>query len=143
MLFESIARSLCFPIPLYSGLVKILSLYLPNCWHSLYSLSLSTLLFFATSNIVTSWLAVCVLHFDSPQPTTDCLLATPSVGSSSSWDRPVYSAATFTATVLSWFKLALKESDSKRNTTRAGANGSSCRGFMLQLKLDGWLVSKS
>ncbi len=46
---------------------------------------------------------------DSPLPTTECLQATPSVGSSLSWDGPVYSAATFPATVWSQFKLDLKK----------------------------------
>ncbi len=39
--------------------------------------------------------------------TTECLQAKPSVGSS--WDGPVYSAATFPATVSSQFKLDLKQ----------------------------------
>ncbi len=49
------------------------------------------------------------LRSDSPLPTTECLQVTPSVGSSSSWDGPVYSAATFAATISSHFKLDLKE----------------------------------
>ncbi len=47
--------------------------------------------------------------FDWPLSITECLQATPSVSSSSSWDRPVYSAATFPATVWSQFKLDFKE----------------------------------
>ncbi len=43
----------------------------------------------------------------SPLPTTECLQATPSVGSS--WDGPVYSTATYPVTVSSRFKLDLKE----------------------------------
>ncbi len=41
---------------------------------------------------------------DSPLPTTECLRATPSGGSSSSWDGPVYCTATFPAAVWSQFK---------------------------------------
>ncbi len=44
-----------------------------------------------------------------PQQTTECLQTTPSVGSSSSWDGPVYSTATLPATIWSQFKLDLKE----------------------------------
>ncbi len=65
----------------------------------------STLLFLATDDISMSWLAVCALRCDSPLPTT----ATPLAGSSSSWDWPVYSAATFPATFSSRFKLDLNE----------------------------------
>ncbi len=46
---------------------------------------------------------------DSPLLTTECLQVTPSVGSSLSWDRLVYSAATFPAIVWSQLKLDLKE----------------------------------
>ncbi len=46
---------------------------------------------------------------DSPLLTTECLQATPSVNSRSSWDGPVYSAATFPVIVSSQFKLDLKE----------------------------------
>ncbi len=68
----------------------------------------SKLRFLATGDFDTSWLAVgCVLHFDSPLSTTEYLQATASV--SSSWDGPVYSAATFSASVWSQFKLDLKE----------------------------------
>ncbi len=63
---------------------------------------LSTLPFLATGDVATSWLAVRALRSDS---TTECQQAAPSVGSSSSWDGPVYSAATFPATVWSQFKL--------------------------------------
>ncbi len=97
-------------MPLYSGLVKILLLhfYLPDHWHSLYSdlIGWPTLRFLATGDVSTSSLAVCASRSDSPLPTTECLQAAPS---SSSWDGPVYSAATFPATILSWFKLDLKE----------------------------------
>ncbi len=56
-----------------------------------------------------SCLAVPALRSDSPLPTTECLQVTPSFSSSSNWDRPVYSAATFPGTVSSQFKLDLKE----------------------------------
>ncbi len=69
----------------------------------------STLCFLVTGDIGTSWLAVCALCSDSPLPTTECLQATPSAGSSSSWDRSVYSAATFPATISSQFRLNLQE----------------------------------
>ncbi len=46
---------------------------------------------------------------DSPKP----LQAPQSVGSSLSWDGPVYSAATFPATILSQVKLVLKERATK------------------------------
>ncbi len=62
-----------------------------------------TLNFLVTGDAGTSWLAHRAL------PATECLQVTPSVGSSSSWDRPVYSTATFPATVWSQFKLDLKE----------------------------------
>ncbi len=68
----------------------------------------STLHFLATSDVGTSWVAVRVSHSVSPLLTTECLQATPSAGVSSSWDGPLYSAATFPATVWSWFKLDLK-----------------------------------
>ncbi len=44
-------------------------------------------------------IAVRALLLDSPLLTTVCLQVTPSVGSSWSWDEPVYSAAPFPATV--------------------------------------------
>ncbi len=44
-----------------------------------------------------------------PYALTECLQATPSVDSSSSLAEPVYYTATFPATILSWFKLDLKE----------------------------------
>ncbi len=50
---------------------------------------------------------------DLPLSTTACLHATPSVSSCSSWDRPVYSTATFSAMFLPQFKLDLN----KRATT--------------------------
>ncbi len=62
---------------------------------------------------------------DSPLPTAECLQATPSVGSSSSSDGPVYYTATFPATVWSQFKLDFKKKDNKRNEVWAGANNCS------------------
>ncbi len=44
---------------------------------------------------------------DLPLPTAKCLQATKSVSSSSSWDVPVYDAATFPAYLSSQFKLDL------------------------------------
>ncbi len=69
---ERILRSLCFLMPLYSGLVKILSLlfFLPDQWHTLCSLSSLASVrsrFLATGDVCTSWLAVRALHSDSPR----------------------------------------------------------------------------
>ncbi len=104
-------RSLCFPImPLYLGFMKSLSLqfYLANHRHSLYSLSWLAGPRYAPQWQVTSvradWLFVSYA-LTRLWMTTKCLQALPSIGSSSSWDGPVYSAATFPATVWSQFKL--------------------------------------
>ncbi len=80
-----------------------------------------TLHLLVTGDISTSWWAVRCLCSDSPMPTTECLQGTPSVGLSSSWDGPVYSAATCPATVWSQFKLYSKESNNKRNKTHVRA----------------------
>ncbi len=87
----------------------------------------SALRFLATGDVGTSWLAHHALTRLCQQQS---LQATPSVGSSSSWDGPVYSAATFPATVWSQFKLDLKERDNKWNKAQAGAN--SCSRFASQ-----------
>ncbi len=55
---------------------------------------------------------ISALFSKSPLPTIECLQLTPSVGSSSSWDRIFYSAATFPAAVL--VKLELKEGASTK-----------------------------
>ncbi len=81
----------------------------------------SMLYFLATGEASTSWFAVHALCADLPLPTTECLQATTLVGLSSSWDGPVYSAATSPATVWSQFKLDLKERDNKQNKVRARA----------------------
>ncbi len=65
----------------------------------------STLPFLATGDVLTSW------------------LATPSVGSS--WDGPVYCAATFPATVWTQIKLDWRERDNKRNKMQVSADGCS------------------
>ncbi len=75
----------------------------------------STLRFLATGDVDTSWSAFHALRSDSPLLTV-CLQATPLAGSSSSWDREVYSAAAFPVSVWSWFKVDFKE---RVTTTRA------------------------
>ncbi len=74
----------------------------------------STLRFLVTGDVGMSWLAVHALRSDSPLPATERLQTTPSVGSSSSWDRPVYSAATFPATVWSQFRLDFRERQQRK-----------------------------
>ncbi len=67
---DSILRELCFLMPLYLGLVKMLLLpsYLPNQWHSVFSalIGQSALCFLVTGDISTSWLAVCAFCSNSP-----------------------------------------------------------------------------
>ncbi len=62
-----------------------------------------------TGDVGMSWLAVRALHSDLLLLTTECLQATLSFGSSSSWDGPVHPASTFTVTVSSHFIMDLKE----------------------------------
>ncbi len=66
-----------------------------------------------TGDVGASWLAARAVRSDSPLPTTEGLQATLPVSSTSSWDRPVHSAAIFPATISSRFRLDLK----KRPTT--------------------------
>ncbi len=77
-----------------------------------------TLHFFTTCNVGARWLAHCALTHLCQRK---CLQATTSVGSSSSWDGPIYSAATFTATVSSQFKLDLKETATAKEIKRKPA----------------------
>ncbi len=72
-----------------------------NQWRSLYSLS-----WFYAALLSNRWCQYKLISSDSPLPTTECLQATLLV--SSSWDGPVYSAATFPAIVWSQFRLDLK-----------------------------------
>ncbi len=80
-------------------------------WRFLYSLSWLAGLRWASSRQVTSvradWLFVPYTLTRLCQQQSVC--NQPSVGSSLSWDRPVYPAVTCTATISSWFKLDLKE----------------------------------
>ncbi len=77
----------------------------------------SSLRFLSTGDVCTSWFAVRALRSDSPLLTAECLQATLSVGSSLSWDEPVYS--TFPATVSSRSNWTKGGSDNKQNKTRA------------------------
>ncbi len=135
---KSIARSLCFPImPLYSGLVKILLLpfYLPSdALCTLFRLICCSMLrFLATGDDSMSWWAVCVSRSGSPL-LTECLQATPSFSSSSTWDGRVYSAATFPATVSSQFKLELKKrkTTTEENVSRSKNRRGGCSGVASQ-----------
>ncbi len=98
-------RFLCFPI---MPLKKILSLpfYLPNQWGSLKTLCPDRLVYTALlSDRRHQYELISSPCSDLPLPTTECL----SVGSSLSWDGPVYSAATLPAMVWPQFRLDLKE----------------------------------
>ncbi len=86
----------------------------------------STLRFLATGDVGMGWLAVCVLCFDSPLLTTECLQCLQVKPSSSSWDGPVYSAAAFPSIISSHFKLDLKQ--------RATANKVKCEPVLCHLE---------
>ncbi len=66
---------------------------------------------------------------DSPLLTTECLQATPSVNSSSGWDRPVYSSTTFPETLWSQLKLDLKERETTNELNKAQTDANICSRF--------------
>ncbi len=102
-----VSWDLCFPIPLYSGLVKIPSL--PFIWPVSDALCTFCPNLPVHSTLLSDRWCQLFVPYRSPLPTTECLQVTPSVGSSSSWDGPVYSVATFPATVQLEFKLDFTE----------------------------------
>ncbi len=85
---ESIVRSLCFPMPLYSGLVEnpiapVLFAQLVTLYVLIVLIGWSTLHFLVTGDIGMGLLAVRALHSHSPLLTTEGPQAIPSAGSSS------------------------------------------------------------